>query len=185
MPEEVLVTANELYAATREAQQVDKTDEELLEEWFEWFKKKGPSYLRDAVKKGLFRVTLDLPFQPTVLPSGKANGNSYTWKGKSLWKRLTEMLPGCKIEYLEEEYEEAEVSFPGYVLEISWKLKKKKRGFIVEESSVTTVPTTTSMTTTSMTTTSMTTTSMSTSSMMPTTPTMPSTSSDTTTITST
>ena len=28
--EEVLVTASELYAATREAQQVDKTDEEVL-----------------------------------------------------------------------------------------------------------------------------------------------------------
>ena len=134
MPEEVLVTASELYAATREAQQVEKTDEEKLEEWFEWFKKKGPNYIRDAVKKGLYRVTLDLPFQPILQKNGEPDPKTYNWRGKSLWKRLTEMLPGCKIEYLEEEYEEAEVSFPGYVLEISWKLKKKKKGFIAEES---------------------------------------------------
>jgi hypothetical protein len=128
-----LVTANELYAATREAQQVDKPDEEKLEEWFEWFKKKGPSYLRDAVKKGSFRITLDLPFQPQIQENGQPDPKSYSWRGKSLWKRLTEMLPGCKIEYVEEEYEECEVSFPGYVLEISWKLKKqKKKGFTME-----------------------------------------------------
>ena len=132
--EQVLVTAVELYAATREAQQVEKTDEEKLEEWFEWFKKKGPSYIREAVKKGLFRVTLDLPFQPLFQQNGEPEPKSYNWRGKSLWKRLTEMLPGCKIEYCEEEYDEdCEVKFPGYVLEISWKLKKKKKGFNLEE----------------------------------------------------
>ena len=179
MSEEVLVTAIELYAATRESQQIDKTNEEKLEEWYEWFKIKGPTYLRDAVKKGLFRVTLDLPFQPLFQANGEPDPKTYTWRGKSLWKRLTEMLPGCKIEYLEEEYEEAEVSFPGYVLEISWKLKKKKKGFLTEESSVTTVSTT-SMPATSMPTSTMPTSTVSATTTMPST-----TSSDTTTITST
>lgn len=133
--EQVIVTAEELYEATRETRKAlqEKTDEELLEEWFEWFKKKGPSYIRDSVKKGLYKVTMDLPFQPLFKENGEPDPNSYSWRGKSLWKRLTEMLPGCKIEYIEEEYDCVD-GFPGYVLEINWKLKKpKKKGFVMEE----------------------------------------------------
>ncbi len=155
MSEVAIITASELYEATREARKAlqEKTDEEVLEEWFEWFKKKGSSYIRDAVKKGKLRVTLELPFQPLFQENGEPNPASYTWRGKSLWKRLTELLPGCKIEYVEEEYEVAEVMFPGYVLEISWKVKKaKKKGFMqeVQEDLVTTVSSTTSVTASSM-----------------------------------
>ena len=154
--EEVIVTALELFEATKEARMEldNKSKEELCEEWFEWFKKRGPGYIRDAVKKGLYRVTLELPFQPTLLPDGKVDGKCYNWKGKPLYKRLTEALPGCKIEFCDEEYEEScAVPFPGTVLEISWKLKKKKKGFVaevVEESMVssTTMTTTSTMSST-------------------------------------
>lgn len=172
--EEVLVTAQDLFEATKEARIVieGKTKEELCEEWYEWFKKKSPSYIRDAVKKGLFRVTFELPFQPTLLPSGEVDGKCYNWNGKPLYKRLTEVLPGCKIEFCEEEYEEScAVPFPGFVLEISWKLKKKKKGFVTAEDSMvpssTTTMTTTTMSTTAVSSTTMSTTAVSTSSDSP------------------
>jgi hypothetical protein len=145
---EPLVSAQELYEATREIRKelAEKTREQLLEEWMEWFMKKGPSYIRDSVKKGLFKVSLELPFQPVFQEDGAVDPKSYSWNGKSLWKRLQDLLPGCTIIYMEEELDAGEIY---YSLEIGWKLKKKKKGFVAEVAEESVVPTTSTTSTAS------------------------------------
>jgi hypothetical protein len=107
----IIATAEELHAATVSMR--EKTREDSLEEknrkWMEWFVKRSEKMLSDTVRKGLFEMTLDLPYQPL--------DRSYWDSLKKLGRELKRKLPGCTLAFVEEEYEENVI----YRLEISWK----------------------------------------------------------------
>lgn len=105
----VIATAEELSSASFFFKDKGMT----IEEWKQWFLKRGERVLKEAVQKGLFEVEIPLPFQPYT----NANKKELT----ILMKFVRECVPGCALQFIEEEYEGEEPREDLYKLEISWR----------------------------------------------------------------
>lgn len=111
-PVPLIATAEQLRKATEGA--IKKREEEghsfarLCADWMNWFEKRAPKILKDATARGAWYVSLDLP-QPDRFKERLAL--------RKLKGLVEDMLPGCSICFVEEEYEEGKQ----YTLEISWK----------------------------------------------------------------
>ena len=111
-PVPLIATAKQLRKATAAA--LKKREEEahsfarLCADWMNWFEKRAPKMLKDATARGAWYISLDLP-QP-----GRFKERLALRKLKGI---VEDMLPGCSICFVEEEYEEGKQ----YTLEISWK----------------------------------------------------------------
>jgi hypothetical protein len=109
----ILFTADQLDTYTSYMRyRNERTINESVEDWFQWFRKRGKRYLKDAALKGHYEVLLDLPFEIT------------TYMNKSLFQdiieRVKEMVPGCNVFIIEESREDCFDTF-FYTLEISWR----------------------------------------------------------------
>lgn len=115
MEYKVIATADELREATESFLLKSKgTREEMNTKWIEWFMKRSEKMLGDTVRKGLYEMTLDLPYQPAGIHDFK--------ELKELAKILRQLLEGCNIQFVEEEYNNQLI----YKVEISWYPEKKK-----------------------------------------------------------
>ncbi len=106
---EQLVSAKELRRIVNET--IDDATlpaEDLAEGWLYWFQKRGERYLTSAAKFGYTEATLDLP-KPLATTMNKP-------VLRALLKRVRELVPGCAVCIVEEEYEGAIL----FRLEISW-----------------------------------------------------------------
>ena len=94
--EEIFATADELRQVTkRSIEQNTRSLEQLSAEWFDWFTKRGVRLLKDATSAGRYHCTLHIPYQPLTREHKQ---------GLTRIKRtLQAMLPGCAIEFMEEE----------------------------------------------------------------------------------
>jgi len=86
----------ELLATVKEVQTDTSSLQETAEGWLHWFHKRGDKYLKDAAKLGYTEATLDLPIE--IAKSLNLPILSF------IRKRLREMLDGCIVEFLEDEY---------------------------------------------------------------------------------
>lgn len=94
--EEIFATVNELREATKYSIEKVKGDiETQTTEWLEWFSKRGVRLLKDATSAGRFHCSLHIPYQPLT----RAHKQGLT----RIKRRLQAMLPGCAIEFMEEE----------------------------------------------------------------------------------
>lgn len=111
MTDEILATAQELRDASQRGleRQGWISNAQKNEEWLEWFSKRGVRLLKDATGLGKLYVNVDIPYQPAT----KQDENDLL----ALRKRLRRMLPGCRIDFVEEEYEGERVC----VFQIEWK----------------------------------------------------------------
>ncbi len=116
----MIATAEELREASemsREARQ-EKSKEELLKSWMKHFEKTVDRAIKDAVRAGSNLCSIQLPWQP-----GR-NHSKYVRQtmidGVTLQNWVKEQLPGCAVDYVEEEYEKDEDGEVWYVMEISW-----------------------------------------------------------------
>ncbi len=111
-----IATAEELCAASDDARHHlrRKTREEQLESWLHWFEKRAEQMLRDAVRKGLYHLYVELPFQPL---QGNEQKRSYRFAdGEHISTKVKKMLEGCSVEYTELEEENGSY----WILEIRW-----------------------------------------------------------------
>ncbi len=115
MAEEVLATVQELRDATDRAIQTRdseyKTNDEKNTEWLQWFSKRGVRLLKDAIQFGKYSISVDLPYQPDTKQDEKSL--------MRLRKQLQQLIPGCVIDYIEEELEDT----TQYTMLISWEDK--------------------------------------------------------------
>jgi hypothetical protein len=108
--DDILATAEELRAATELLSARRPTARaEVIEEWLSLFRKRAPKTFKDAASKGLYKITVDLPYQPR---SAGDRAALRSWK-----QELKRMLPGCHLTFLEEE---DDAGCREYTLEISW-----------------------------------------------------------------
>jgi hypothetical protein len=109
--EEPIFTADELRNITESVlEDVEQyNNEELANIWIQWFEKRAERYIKDAATKGLYEVTLDLPYDLSV----ELQKEIY----KRIMKHVKKRLPGCDVAIIEEEYEDDII----YKVEISWR----------------------------------------------------------------
>ncbi len=116
---QIIATVEELRSASRRNAEasLNQDRDERLKEWLQWFDKRGPGLFREAVKRGLWRVCFDLPFQPE---DGEVKKGGTFLRG-GIWKEIVagvkEVVPGCEVDIYEEEYENGTKI---YVLEVCW-----------------------------------------------------------------
>jgi len=97
-----IISASELRRITKKARarELDENEEiakeEMVNDWFDWFFKRGERYLKDAAAKGYSQVTLDLPLQLSSTLDKKLFA--------SILKDIRELVPGCEASAVEEEY---------------------------------------------------------------------------------
>lgn len=97
--EEIVATADELRAATNHARAKEKgTLEEQTTEWLEWFSKRAVRFLKDTTSMGRFQLAVHLPYQPLT--------RSHERGLLQIKRALQAMLPGCSIDFMEEEEDE-------------------------------------------------------------------------------
>lgn len=104
-----MASATELQALTRKALEGSYTNEDIVSDYVGWFKKRGERFLTTAAKMGYTEATLDLPYQLAQ----KIDKPAY----KKLVTEIRELVPGCVVDIVEEEYNGATL----YKMEISWK----------------------------------------------------------------
>ena len=106
----ILFTASHLREATQEAiAREKKSTRRQCSDWVDWFIKRAPKMLKDAAARGDWEIFLDIP-QPKDKKEHKLL--------KELQKVVGEMLPGCAVSFVEEDYEDRRIK---YMMEISWK----------------------------------------------------------------
>ncbi len=105
------MTAKELRRINRDIDESEPlSNEELANEWLRWFEKRGERYLKSAASFGYTEITLDLPYELALSPPDKP-------VLRAMLKELREMVPGCAVCFIEEEYEGQNL----FKVEISWK----------------------------------------------------------------
>lgn len=111
-----IATAEELCAASDDARHHlrKKSREDQLESWLHWFEKRIDQMLRDAVRKGLYHIFVELPFQPL---QGDEQKRSYRFAdGEHISTKVKRMLEGISLDYTELE-EDGKLY---WILEIRW-----------------------------------------------------------------
>ena len=111
-----IATADELRAATMEARThlEHKSREEQLESWLRWFEKRADQLLKDAIRRGLGHIYVELPFQPL---QGKQQKSSYRFAdGEHLSTKVKKMLEGVVLDYTELEDDAGS----WWLLELRW-----------------------------------------------------------------
>ena len=111
-----IATAQELKEATYQAREAlqERSREEQLESWMRWFERRIDQMLKDAIRRGLGHLYVELPFQPL---QGKEQKSSYRFAdGEHLSMKVKRMLEGILLDYTELE-EDGE---SWWILQLRW-----------------------------------------------------------------
>ena len=111
-----VATREELWEATQQAREAlkEKSREDQLESWLRWFEKRADQFLKDAIRRGLGHIYVELPFQPL---QGKEQKSSYRFAdGEHLSTKVKKMLQGIALDYTELE----EDGGSWWLLELRW-----------------------------------------------------------------
>ena len=111
-----IATAQELKEATYQAREAlqERSREEQLESWMRWFERRIDQMLKDAIRRGLGHLYVELPFQPL---QGKEQKSSYRFAdGEHLSTKIKRMLAGVSLDYTELEEETGS----WWLLELRW-----------------------------------------------------------------
>jgi hypothetical protein len=107
--EDILITGEELYHMTMHyRRKPEKSMEGKCAEWHHWFEKRYEKIFKDAAARGEFSVTLPAPYTPA--------DKSEQGPLRHLRNKLRRQLPGCVVEFIEEECDEKIL----YFIEIAW-----------------------------------------------------------------
>ena len=112
-------TADELRKITEDYIEVNSTltKEEKIKKWFKWYSKRIEKMLEDTLKRGVYELTLPLPYQP--------EGNDDLRKNLyPIARKVKADFVGCDIAFVEVEVEKYGVVVYETELEISWYPKK-------------------------------------------------------------
>ena len=117
----MIATAEELREASEMSRvsRQEKTKEELLKSWVKNFEKSVERVIKDAVRAGADICTIQLPWQPGRNHPKYVRQTKIEGMDLRVW--VKEQLPGCAVEYVEEEYEKEEDGDIWFTLEISWR----------------------------------------------------------------
>ncbi len=114
-----IATADELRSITEDYIEVNSTltKEEKIKKWLKWYTKRIEKMLEDTLKRGVYELTLPLPYQP--------EGNDDLRKNLyPIARKVKADFVGCDIAFVEVEVEKYGVVVYETELEISWYPKK-------------------------------------------------------------
>jgi hypothetical protein len=111
--------ADELRRITEDYIEVNSTltKEEKIKKWLKWYSKRIEKMLEDTLKRGVYELTLPLPYQPEG--NEDLRQNLYP-----LARKVKRDFVGCDIAFVEVEVEKYGVVVYETELEISWYPKK-------------------------------------------------------------
>jgi hypothetical protein len=111
--------ADELRRITEDYIEVNSTltKEEKIKKWLKWYTKRIEKMLEDTLKRGVYELTLPLPYQPEG--NDDLRQNLY-----ALARKVKADFVGCDIAFVEVEVEKYGVVVYETELEISWYPKK-------------------------------------------------------------
>lgn len=105
----VLITGEELYDMTMHyMRKPEKSMEAKCADWLHWFEKRYEKLFKDAAARREFSITLQAPYTPT--------GKEEQGPLRALRNHLRQALPGCSVNFIEEECDGRIL----YFVEISW-----------------------------------------------------------------
>ena len=93
-----LVTAEDLREIVRSAQADKASLSDTTDGWLYWFGKRGDRCIKDAAKLGYKEITMDLPIE--IAQSMDRTSLLI------IQKEVKELLTGCFVGFVEDEYEE-------------------------------------------------------------------------------
>jgi hypothetical protein len=114
-----IATADELRSITEDYIEVNSilTKEEKIKKWLKWYTKRIEKMLEDTLKRGVYELTLPLPYQP--------EGNEDIIQNLyPLARKVKRDFVGCDVAFIEVEVEKYGVVVYELELEISWYPKK-------------------------------------------------------------
>lgn len=128
----MIATAVELRKASEMSRvsRQEKSKEELVKSWVKHFEKTVDRAIKDAVRAGAEVCSIQLPWQPERSEEGKkAFVSESKVDGVLLRTWVKKQLPGCDVNYVEEELE----GLFWYMMEISWSLKQNAQSIREKE----------------------------------------------------